>query len=124
VSYYEAAISLESITRELVIYVEKAGPFGNSNEQPRFILSSVSVVSAKILKGEHVSCVLKDFANKESNKTLKGMCFRGIQTSLGEVLLSNRGPIDLIVTISLNKWQGRELAEVVIHDAIIKKNFC
>jgi single-stranded-DNA-specific exonuclease len=125
VSYYEAAISLESITSELVLYLEKVGPFGKGNEQPRFMLSSVSVVSARILKGEHVSCILKDFANKESNKTLKGMCFKGIHTSLGEVLLSSRGPIDLVVTMSLNTWQGREFAEVVIHDAIVRRqNFC
>ena len=120
IHYYDSEISLESVTSELAKEINKVGPFGNGNEVPMFMLSNVAVVNAKILKGEHIFCILKDIANPTSRKTIKGMCFRGVQNPLGEILLSRKHPMSLIVNISLNKWQGQENVELVIHDAILK----
>lgn len=119
VSYYDSAVSLEAINIDFAKEIYKIGPFGNGNEMPMFMLSNVAVVNAQIIKGEHVSCILKDIANPISKKTIKGMCFRGVQSPLGEVLLSRKHPMSLIVSISLNRWQGRESAELVIHDAVL-----
>lgn len=119
INYYDSTISVESITVKFAKELNKMGPFGNGNEMPLFLLTNASIVHAKILKGEHVSCVIKDFSNTLSHKTVKGMCFRGIQSPIGELLLSKRANMYLIVSINLNKWQGQESAELVIHDAIL-----
>jgi len=119
VSYYDSLLSIESITVELARQINRVGPFGHGNEQPKFMLSSVSIVNAKLINGEHVSCVLKDFTNKDSSKTVRGICFRGTQSSLGEVLLSKRPNLNLLVTLSLNRWNNQERVEVIILDAVL-----
>jgi single-stranded-DNA-specific exonuclease len=119
VSYYDSLLSIESITVELARQINRIGPFGNGNEQPKFMLSSVSIVQSSLINGEHVSCVLKDFSNKDSNKTVRGICFRGTQSSLGEILLSKRANLNLLVTLSLNRWQNQERVEVIILDAVL-----
>jgi single-stranded-DNA-specific exonuclease len=119
ISYYDSLLSIESITIDLVRQINNIGPFGHGNEQPKFMLNSVSILQASLINGEHVSCILKDFNNKDSNRTLRSICFRGTQTSLGEVLLSKRPNLKLIVTLSLNRWQNQERVEVIILDAIL-----
>ena len=119
ISYYDSMLSIETITVELARQINRIGPFGQGNEQPKFMLAAVSIVQASLVKGEHVSCVLKDFSNPDSNKTIRGICFRGTQSSLGEILLSKRPNLNLLVTISLNRWQNQERVEVVIFDAVL-----
>ena len=121
VSFYDSVFSIEAVTIDLVRQINKIGPFGNGNEQPKFMLSLVSIVNSSLLRGEHVSCVLKDFTNPDSNKTIRGICFKATQSSLGEILLSKRPNINLIVTLSLNRWQNQERAEVIILDAVLNK---
>ena len=118
-SYYDSMLSIETITVELARQINRIGPFGQGNEQPKFMLSAVSIVRASLVKGEHVSCILKDFTNPDSNKTIRGICFRGTQSSLGEILLSKRPNLNLLVTISLNRWQNQKRVEVIIFDAVL-----
>jgi single-stranded-DNA-specific exonuclease len=120
-SYYDGLLSIESITPELVQQINRLGPFGHGNEQPKFMLNSVSIVKASLINGEHVSCMLKDFNNKDSNKIIKGICFRGTQSSLGEVLLSGRSNLSLLATLSINRWQNQDRAELIILDAVLPK---
>ncbi|NRA73984.1 MAG: single-stranded-DNA-specific exonuclease RecJ [Rickettsiales bacterium] len=119
VNFYDNVLSIESITIDLVRQINKIGPFGIGNEQPKFMLSSVSIVHPSLVRGEHVSCVLKDFSNPDSNKTIRGICFRGTQSSIGEILLSKRPNLNLIATLSLNRWQNQERVEIIILDAIL-----
>ena len=119
VSYYDSLLSIESVTTELAQQINGVGPFGNGNEQPKFMLSSVSIVKSSLINGEHVSCMLKDYNNTDSSKVIRSICFRGTQSALGELLLSKRPNLNLIVTLSLNRWQNQERAEVIILDALL-----
>ena len=49
---------------------------------------------------------------------LDAISFRSVGTPLGKFLLENRGdPIHLAGHLSLNEWQGRVRAQLIIEDA-------
>lgn len=120
VHYFDSYISIDSANIEFIKYINKLGPFGNSNSQPRFILKNVSVVHANILKGDHISCIITEFGKGSSNTSLRAIAFGAIQNPIGEVLLAKKYNLNLLVTLDINKWQGNENPQIVIHDALIE----
>lgn len=121
VSQHYGYLSAGSINVALIESIEKIGPFGSGNAQPKFILSNISVINAKVLKGEHISCLLTEFGKPPSNNTLKAIAFGALQNPIGEILLSQKYNLNLVITLGLNKWQGNIRPEITIHDAIYEK---
>ncbi len=119
VNHYDGDITIDSATLEFIQQMNKVGPFGAGNYQPRFMLHNVSIVHASIMKGEHVSCILTEMGKGTSDATLRAVCFGAAQSPLGEVLLSKRYSLNLIVSLNINKWQGVERPDVLIHDLVI-----
>ena len=120
VSHYAASLAASSLDLSLVKHVENLGPFGSGNAQPRFMLHNVVVLNPKVLKDSHVSCLLIGDKNRMNRGGgVRAIAFSVMQSSIGEVLLSSRGPLHMIVTLDINKWQGSENVQVVIHDVIV-----
>ena len=118
-NYFDSHISIDSANIEFIKDTNKIGPFGSGNPQPRFILKNISVVNAKILKNDHVSCIVTEIGKGTSNTSLRAIAFGAIQNPIGEVLLAKKYNLNLVVTLSINKWQGKENPEIIIHDALI-----
>ncbi|HAK63799.1 MAG TPA: single-stranded-DNA-specific exonuclease RecJ, partial [Alphaproteobacteria bacterium] len=54
----DGQLAAGSATVELIESLERAGPYGAGNPEPRFMLPSASVVNAGLAGGRHVRCVL------------------------------------------------------------------
>ncbi len=118
-NYFDAYLTLNSTDLALINLIEKLGPFGNDNYQPRFMVSGVNIIKADIVGRDHVSCILSDGS---SNYKIKAMAFRAIDNPLSEVLLSKqRFGLTLIVSLTINCWNGRETPEMVIQDLILEQ---
>ncbi len=118
-NHFDAYLTLNSTDLSLINLIEKLGPFGSGNYQPRFMVSGVNIIKADIVGRDHVSCILGDGSSKYS---IKAMAFRAIESPLGEVLLSKqRFGLTLIVTLSINCWNGKETPELVIQDLIVEQ---
>ena len=73
-----------------------------------------------IIGGSHIRCFIGDHLAGNNAKTIKGMAFKAIDTPLGNALLNAKGKkIQLAVRIKLNRWQGRESAELMIEDMAV-----
>lgn len=109
----DAAVSVTGVTVNFVESLNRAGPFGTGNSEPRFVLPNVKIIKADIVGDAHVRCIIGD-----GNKTLSTICFRAIEKPLGEFLLASKGQkINLAVRLKVSVWQGREKVDVQIDDA-------
>ena len=111
----DGALTPASINDELMALLERAGPYGQGNPQPRFVFPAHRVKFAKVVAEAHVRCTLEagDVAR------IEGVAFRAVGQPLGDLLLASAGgmPIHVAGTVKRDTWQGREKTEIMIEDA-------
>lgn len=110
----DGALQPGGATAELLLDIERCGPFGVGNPQPRFVLSSVQVANASVVGADHVRCSLLGL----DGKRIKGIAFRALDNPLGELLLKpGRLPIHVAGKLKLDSWSGRDAVQIIIEDA-------
>ncbi|MZR30998.1 single-stranded-DNA-specific exonuclease RecJ [Sneathiella litorea] len=111
----DGALSIEGATPELVELLEQAGPYGAGNPEPRFALPRVRLVQASIVGENHVRCIFTGMAGRGR---LAGICFRALETPLGDALLGhNGGSFHIAGHLRKNNWRGNVSAQLLIEDA-------
>ena len=110
----DGALAPGAATADLVATVERIGPFGVGNAEPRFAVANARVVRADVVGGDHVRCVL----GGGDGARLKAIAFRAVGHPLGQALMTTGGAsLHLAGHLRANRWQGREDAQLVIDDA-------
>lgn len=110
----DGALVPSAATDQLMDLIERAGPYGQGNPQPRFAFPSVRVKFAKPVGESHVRCVLE----AADGSRLEGVAFRAVGQPLGDLLQSTGGlPIHVAGSLKRESWGGREKTELVIEDA-------
>ncbi len=96
--------------------LEVAGPYGEGWPVPRVALGPVRLFEASIVGGGgHVRFV----AGGADGGRVQGVAFRHAETVLGAALLGGRGrALWLAGRVEVNRWQGRERAELHLDDAV------
>lgn len=110
----DAALTCGGATISLAEIVERLGPFGSGNAEPRFALTGVRVVKPEPVGTGHVRCFLTD----SGGARLKAIAFRAADTPLGKALMSQDTPIALAGRIKLDRWNGQTRVQFQIEDAI------
>ncbi|MGB8274500.1 MAG: single-stranded-DNA-specific exonuclease RecJ [Alphaproteobacteria bacterium] len=112
----DGTLSPEGASRDLVALLERIGPFGVGNAEPRFAFPMTRIAMADVAGQEHVRCVLMG----PQGGRLKGIAFRALQSDLGRALLAARGgSLHLAGRLGLDDWQGREGVQLFIDDAAV-----
>ena len=114
----DGALTVEAASRDLVTLLEKIGPFGVGNAEPRFAFADARVAMAEVVGTEHVRCMLAGPANGR----LKGIAFRAAGTDLGRALLAARGSaLHVAGRLEADDWQGRERVQLIVEDAALPR---
>jgi single-stranded-DNA-specific exonuclease len=109
----DGALTPVSVTDELMALIERAGPYGQGNPQPRFAFPAHRVKFAKIVGDVHVRCVLE----AGDGSRLDAVAFRAADQPVGAVLLSAGGmPLHVAGHLRRDTWGGRDKRELVIED--------
>lgn len=117
---FEGYLSSNAVNLDLAKQIEKIGPFGPSNHEPKFILKDVYIARTNVFAESHINCFVGCNDSKNLNGLLKANAFRAIGTDMGEALLNASGKtIDLVGYIKINRWKGRETPEFSIEDVIV-----
>ncbi|MCG8490086.1 MAG: single-stranded-DNA-specific exonuclease RecJ [Sneathiellales bacterium] len=112
----DGALGVEGASVELINQLEMAGPFGAGNPEPRFVISNARIVSASIVGENHVRCILTGTGNRGR---LAGICFRSLETPLGDALINHQGAgFHIAGHLRKNTWRGQTSAQIMIEDAI------
>ncbi len=89
-------------------------PFGQGFPEPLFLFKNIKIVSADVVGGAHIRCMIADI---EGSKRIKAMAFRAIDTDLGNALLNSvDATLDLVGYLKLDTWNGQNRAELHIKD--------
>ncbi len=109
----DGSLTVRAATFDFVDLLEKAGPYGSENPQPRFVFPSHSCKNPQIVGGVHVRCSIVS----GDNSRLDAIAFRAGDTELGRMLLESNGmPLHFAGQIKRSQWNGREKIEVIIDD--------
>jgi single-stranded-DNA-specific exonuclease len=110
----DAALSAGGATPRLLAELDRAGPYGAGSPEPVFVFPGHRLQEAvEIGAGGHVRIKLRS----GDGVTIGGVAFRAAQEPLGRALLAARGEsVHLAATLTLNRWGGRETAELRILD--------
>ena len=115
----DSALSAGAATPELVNTVERVGPFGVGNAEPRFAVADATVVRADVVGTDHVRCIL----GGGDGARLKAIAFRAAGSPLGQTLMGAGGaPLHVAGHLRADRWQGREGAQLVVEDVASAKS--
>ncbi len=110
----DGALTPSGVTDDLLDLLEKAGPYGQGNPQPRFAFPAHRVKFAKVMGEAHIRCTLE----AGDGSKLDGIAFRAVGQPHGELLLASGGmPLHVAGTLRRDSWNGRERIELQIEDA-------
>ncbi|MBI1774246.1 MAG: single-stranded-DNA-specific exonuclease RecJ [Proteobacteria bacterium] len=112
----DGALAPSAATPELVELVQRVGPFGVGNAEPRFAVASARIMRADVVGENHVRCIL----GGADGGRLKAIAFRSLGSDLGPALLKSRGAaLHLAGHLRLDEWQGRREVQLLIDDAAV-----
>ncbi|WP_417519999.1 single-stranded-DNA-specific exonuclease RecJ [Minwuia sp.] len=112
----DGAVSARGITADLVQDLERAGPYGAGNPEPRVAVTDCTLVKADIVGGQHVKLI----ASGKSGGRVEAISFRSAETQFGAALLGrarDRRPVHLAGHLRINHWGGRETVQLTVEDA-------
>ena len=110
----DGAMTSGGVTDELLQLIERAGPYGQGNPQPRFAFPAHRIMYAKVVGERHVRCAVE----AGDGSRIDAVAFRAAGQPLGEALLATGGmPIHVAGTLRRDTWGGRNRIELTIDDA-------
>jgi single-stranded-DNA-specific exonuclease len=110
----DGALAVGAVNHDLHALVERAGPYGSGNSEPRFAVRDCRIGRADVVGTQHVRC----FVAGADGHRLKAIAFRAAETPLGQALLVRNGPpLHLAGHLRANRWQGEDEVQLVIDDA-------
>ncbi len=109
----DGALVPRGANMDLIALLERAGPYGQGNPQPRFAFPSHRVRFAKVVGDAHVRCALE----ASDGSRIDAIAFRAAGQPIGDALLESGGlPRHVAGTLRKDDWGGREKIELFIDD--------
>lgn len=110
----DGALSVRGANPMLMEHLERLGPFGTGNAEPRFAITDARIVRADVVGNAHVRCILTG----ADGAKLKSIAFRALDGELGRALLQSGGmPLHVAGTLRPDRWNGAEGVQLFIDDA-------
>ncbi|MEL6374074.1 MAG: single-stranded-DNA-specific exonuclease RecJ [Pseudomonadota bacterium] len=113
VFHIDASLTPKAATHRVVELLERAGPYGQNNPQPRFAFPHHTLRYAKIVGENHVRCSLQG----PDGSKLDAIAFRASGQPIGEALLNAGGrPLHIAGTLKPNDFNGQRKIDLFIDD--------
>lgn len=112
---HDGALTPQAANDQLLALIERAGPYGQGNPQPRFAFPAHRVRFAKVVGEAHVRVMIE----AGDGSRLDAIAFRAAGQPLGDLLLEANGgfPIHISGHLRRDTWGGRNKIELMIEDA-------
>jgi single-stranded-DNA-specific exonuclease len=111
----DGALTPSAVNDGLIDLLEKAGPYGQGNPQPRFAFPAHRVKFVKPVGTAHIRCMLE----AGDGSRLDAVAFRAAGQPLGDLLMASKGdmPLHVVGQLRRDTWGGRNRIELQIEDA-------
>lgn len=106
--HIDAHVRLSTLNFETLQFLEELAPFGEGNPAPVFITRGASVLEASRIGngGQHLRMRLKH----------EGAVWSAIAFGKGEAWQEGTELIDVVYSLGLDRWNGKEAMRLVVHD--------
>jgi len=112
--HLDGAMKPAAATMDLAESLQRIGPFGSGNPEPRFVIPSARLGYAAVAGENHVRGRLTD----GQGGSLAAISFNSLDSPLGQALLRSDGaPLHVAGRLRVNTWQGRSSAQLLVDDA-------
>ncbi len=109
----DALLTAGAANGEMLDLIDRLGPFGAGNAEPRFAIANAIVQYADIVGENHIRVTLRG----EDGQRVQGIAFRAAGESWGNRLLQRNGaPLHVAGYLRGNFWQGQRRVQFVIQD--------
>ena len=116
INLYDVKLSVDEINLDLLENLENLEPFGNGNEEPKFIVQGLKINHCKVLKEKHVLI----FFRSDFGIDIKGISFNSFGTNLGENLINNKSSkFDFGCSIKKDYFNDVMKPQLIIEDAML-----
>ena len=110
----DGALTPRGVNNDLMDLIDRAGPYGQGNPQPRFVFPAHTIKFAKVVGENHVRCTLQ----AADGAKVDGIAFRAAGQPLGDLLLGSGGkPLHVVGSLKRDNWGGRQKIDLFIEDA-------
>ncbi|MDX2104382.1 MAG: single-stranded-DNA-specific exonuclease RecJ [Alphaproteobacteria bacterium] len=110
----DGALEVQGASAEMMALIDRIGPFGAGNAEPRFAIPAARIVKADQVGQNHVRCILAGPAGGR----LKAIAFRALDSELGPALLqTSGGRLHLAGHLRPDTWAGADAVQLVVEDA-------
>jgi len=108
-------LTVPAVEFGLLDIIDSVGPYGAGNPAPVFAFENMRIAYTKALRGGHIRCSFEDIGGAR----LSGICFRGEETGLSEILLDPTSPrVHVAGRLKRNEWKGRVSIDFELMDII------
>ena len=93
--------------------INSLGPFGSGNNEPKFVIENINVISSNIVGSNHIKSILIG----SDGFTFKALTWNGINSPLEPFLIKkNKKKINIAGKMRINELRGEKRVEFVIED--------
>ena len=104
----DAHVRLSTLNAETLRFLEELAPFGEANPAPVFVTKGASVLDASRIgaNGRHLRLRLRH----------EGAEWSAIAFGMGDAWRDGTERLDVVFSLGLDRWNGREAMRLVVHD--------
>jgi len=114
--YLDSIISPSALNEDFCSDIEKLAPFGSGNNEPKFVIEDLKVISSKIVANNHIKSILIG----KDGTVFKAFSWNSKNSPLEHFLnKKNKKKINIAGKMRLNEWRGKKDIEFLIEDISI-----
>ncbi len=114
--FLDSVIAPSALNLDFYNDINSLAPFGSGNNEPKFVIENLKVISSTIVKEYHIKSILLG----KDGSTIKSFTWNGKNTPLERFLdKKNKKNINIAGRMKLNEWKGKKNVEFIIEDVAL-----
>ena len=111
--YLDSIIAPSALNEDFFNQINLLAPFGSGNEEPRFVIENLKVISSSIISDSHIKTSLLGM----DGSFFKAFAWNAKNTCLENYLFKSKSKkINIAGNIRLNEWRGKKEIQFNIED--------
>ena len=112
--YLDSIIAPSALNEDFLREIDLLGPFGSGNNEPKFMIENIKIISSNIVGTNHIKSLLRG----RDGSVFKAFIWNGKNGPLEPVFVKeNKKLINIAGKIRLNEWNGKRNVEFIVEDA-------
>ena len=111
--YLDSIVAPSALNEDFYNNINFLAPFGPGNNEPKFVIENLNVISSNIVKQNHIKSILRG----KDGSVFKSFAWNAINTPLESVLINkSKRNFNIAGRMKLNEWRGKNDVEFIIDD--------